>query len=139
MRYGFKLLTKESAMNLPHITSSLMNHLFGTSFVQASYSYKLAAIYEEDSWCFRLSATWAITPTPALWSHSFFTWIQTAIWVELKQEIKTPKKEMLNEIRTWMLLWAKKGQNAEWKLTSTFFHPNCCKPCIISSVNRPNT
>lgn len=36
-----------------------------------------------------------------------------------------------------MLLWAKKGQNAEWKLTSIFFHPNCCNPRIISSVNKP--
>lgn len=39
-------------------------------------------------------------------------------------------------IITWMLLWAKKGHIAEWKLTSTFFHPNCCKPLIISSVNK---
>lgn len=28
-----------------------------------------------DSWCFRLSATWAMTPAPALCSHSLFTWI----------------------------------------------------------------
>jgi len=39
-------------------------------------------------------------------------------------------------ILTWMLLWAKKGQNDEWKLTSTFLHPNCCNPWIISSVKK---
>lgn len=27
-----------------------------------------------DSCCFRLSATWAMTPAPALCSHSLFTW-----------------------------------------------------------------
>lgn len=30
-----------------------------------------------DSCCFRLSATWAMTPAPALCSHSLFTWINS--------------------------------------------------------------
>lgn len=104
------------------------------------HGYKLAAIYVEDSCCFRLSETWATTPAPALWSHSFFTWIQTAEWIELKRNRgeNTYKRKSQKEC-TWMLLWAEKGQNVEWKLTSTFFHPNCCKPRIISSVDQPNT
>lgn len=36
---------------------------------------------ELESWsvscCFRLSATWATTPAPALWNHSFLTCFQT--------------------------------------------------------------
>ena len=57
-----------------------------------------------------------------------------------KKKLKTEEQSLPNEkvgwggVSTWMLLWAKKGQNAEWKLTSTFFHPNCCNPRIISSV-----
>lgn len=35
--------------------------------------YRLAEMNEEDSCCFKLSATWATTPAPALCSHSFFT------------------------------------------------------------------
>jgi hypothetical protein len=36
---------------------------------------KLNYIWIEDvSWCLKLSTTWATTPTPALWSHFFFTW-----------------------------------------------------------------
>lgn len=37
-------------------------------------SYKLATNIDDVSCCLKLSATWAITPTPALWNHSFFTW-----------------------------------------------------------------
>lgn len=35
---------------------------------------------EGESWCisccFMVSATWATTPAPALWNHSFFTWLR---------------------------------------------------------------
>lgn len=58
---------------------------------------------------------------------------------KLNQEVNQQSKVIItqnkNGVSTCMLLWAKKGQNAEWKLTSTFFHPNLCKPLIISSVN----
>lgn len=47
---------------------------------------------------------------------------------------KREKTDVDTENHTWMLLWAKNGQNEEWKLTSTFFHPNCCNPRIISSI-----
>lgn len=59
-------------------------------------------------------------------------------WIETEEKTPTKRKKSKG-MCTWMLLWAKKGQNAEWKLTSTFFHSNCCKPRIISSVYQPNT
>lgn len=49
----------------------------GTVHLHTFRGYKLAEINgEEDSCCLRLSATWATTPAPALWNHSFFTWIK---------------------------------------------------------------
>lgn len=105
---------------------------------------------ELESWsvscCFRLSATWATTPAPALWNHSFLTCLQTMKLASPKVNkiLSTQMKQKALRNRnwrysTWILLWAKNGQIAEWKLTSTFFHPNCCKPRIISSVEKVKT
>jgi len=62
-------------------------------------------------------------------------WKKKKLNQEVNQQSKVIITQNKNGVSTCMLLWAKKGQNAEWKLTSTFFHPNLCKPLIISSVN----
>lgn len=63
--------------------------------------------------------------------------IQARIKLKTETKEQTSPNGKLGGVGTWMLLWAKKRQNAEWKLTSTFFHPNCCNPRIISSVYKP--
>lgn len=61
---------------------------------------------------------------------------EAPIRLKTQTEEQASPNEKLGRVPTWMLLWAKKGQNREWKLTSTFFHPSCCNPRIISSVNK---
>ena len=42
-------------------------------FLITTFCYDVGKI-EDVSCCLKLSTTWATTPTPALWSHFFFTW-----------------------------------------------------------------
>lgn len=44
-------------------------------FLSQHFFYDVGKI-EDVSCCLKLSTTWATTPTPALWSHFFFTWNQ---------------------------------------------------------------
>lgn len=44
-------------------------------WIAECYCYRLAGRHGRDSCCLMLSATCAITPAPALWSHSFLTCI----------------------------------------------------------------
>lgn len=61
--------------------------------VVAPHSYRLAVIRQENSCCFKLSATWAITPAPALWNHSFFTWIYDKNSIKKQRSISKQRKK----------------------------------------------
>lgn len=102
------------------------------------YTYKLAVKNWVDSCCLRVSATWATTPTPALWSHSFFTWTTTP-W-KMSTERKEKEKEQLEWIRIskyMNVVMGKKGPRG-WMKADIDLFPSQLLQAVYHFLCEPN-
>lgn len=71
---------REERKLIQRATDSMMIPTFISHEVakRSNGGYRFAAISVRDNSCWlRLSATWAMTPAPAPFSHSLFTWVTT--------------------------------------------------------------